>query len=57
MANGYWVKFEARRVTVNEHIPHGSSYSLTLHDRTNRRIIGFDNAHAIKSRRKTGPEK
>ena len=41
---GYWVKFDVHRVVPNEHIPHGISYSLTLHDRNNIRIIGFDNA-------------
>ncbi len=51
---GYWVKFEAYVVNITEHIPHGISYSLTLHDRNNRRIVGFDNAHGYssKSRRK-----
>lgn len=44
---GYWVKFEAYRVTPTDQIPHGISYCLTLHDRNNRRIIGFDNAHDI----------
>ena len=29
--------------------PHGIRYSLTLHDPYNQRILGFDNAHAIKS--------
>ena len=43
-----WVKFEARRVAVTAHTPHGISYSLTLHDRNNNRIIGYDNAHNYK---------
>lgn len=42
---GYWVKFEAHVVDATKHRPHGILYSLTLHDRTNARIIGFDNAH------------
>lgn len=43
---GYWVKFEAYRVTAaSEQIPHGISYSLTLYDRNNTRVVGFDNAH------------
>ena len=46
--NGYWVKFEAFLVSRTVHIPHGVSYSLTLHDRHNTRIIGFDNAHAVQ---------
>jgi len=28
--------------------PHGLDYSLTLHDGEGQRILGFDNAHAIK---------
>lgn len=52
MDNGYWTKFEAWRVEPSEQIPHGIRYSLTLHDRHNQRIIGYDNAHAIKPKRK-----
>ena len=52
MENGYWTKFEAYQVEQSKQLPHGISYSLTFHDRNNRRIIGFDNAHAIKPRRK-----
>jgi hypothetical protein len=52
MENGYWTKFEAYRVEPTEQIPHGISYSLTLHDKNNRRVIGFDNAHAVKPKRK-----
>lgn len=47
MDNGYWVKFNAYRCPANKHIPHGIKYSLTLHDRYNRRIIGYDNAHGV----------
>ncbi len=52
MENGCWTKFEAYRVDPSEQIPHGISYSLTLHDKNNRRVIGFDNAHAVKPKRK-----
>jgi hypothetical protein len=45
ITNGYWVKIEARKVTPTEHIPYGIKYSLTLHDKHNERIIGYDNAH------------
>jgi hypothetical protein len=48
---GFWVKFEAYLVTVTDQIPHGISYSITLHDRHNRRVVGFDNAHAHSSPR------
>lgn len=30
--NGYWIKIEARRVTITTEIPHGIRYSLTLHE-------------------------
>jgi len=50
MDNGCWVKFEAKRVEPNAHIPHGIKYSLTLHDKHNQRVIGYDNAHGFKSR-------
>ena len=52
MENGYWTKFAAHRVEPCQHIPHGISYSLTLHDSGNRRVLGFDNAHGIKPKRK-----
>lgn len=44
---GLWVKFEVRLTEPNEERPHGIKYSLSLHDRFNKRILGFDNAHAI----------
>lgn len=46
--NGYWIKIEAWRVETNKHVPHGVRYALTLHDRYGTRLLGFDNAHAIK---------
>ena len=47
-----WTKFEACRVAPTRHIPFGIKYSLSLHDRNNTRILGFDNAHAQKPKRK-----
>ncbi len=47
MDNGYWVKFKVHITPKNIHIPHGIKYSLTLHGKYNRRIIGYDNAHGI----------
>lgn len=44
---GYWVKFVVRRVPATAEQPHGLSYSLTLHDIGNERLLGFDNAHPI----------
>lgn len=52
-AGGYWTKFEVRRIQqAMEEIPHGIRYSLTLHNRYGARIMGFDNAHAVKTRKK-----
>ncbi len=45
---GYWVKFDVRQTMVTVERPHGIAYSLTLHDPGNERILGFDNAHAIR---------
>jgi hypothetical protein len=51
-AGGYSTKFEVRRVAqTTEERPHGIRYSLTLHDRHGERIMGFDNAHAVKARK------
>jgi hypothetical protein len=52
MDKGCWTKFEVKRVAPSRNIPHGIKYSLTLHDSHNRRIIGFDNAHAYKPKMK-----
>lgn len=52
MEKGYWVKFEARRVEPSAERPHGVAYSVTLHDRNNTRILGYDNAHGVKPRKK-----
>lgn len=50
--NGYWYKIEAWTVEPSEHIPHGLRYNLTLHNNYNKRIMGFDNAHAVKPRKR-----
>lgn len=49
---GLWVKFDAREIEASQERPHGVRYSLTLHDRCNKRIMGFDNAHIIPYRGK-----
>jgi Family of unknown function (DUF6516) len=51
--DGYWVKFEVTRVVATEERPHGLSYSITLHGNDNERLVGFDNAHAV--RQSAGP--
>ncbi len=47
-ANGYWIKIVANRVKMDEHVPHGIRYALTLHDRYGTRLLGYDNSHAVK---------
>jgi hypothetical protein len=49
----YWVKFDVKECEVSTERPHGLRYSLTLHDRSGRRIVGFDNAHGVAPA--TGP--
>lgn len=49
---GYWIKIEAWVVVVSADIPHGIRYSLTLHEPYGKRILGYDNAHAVKPPKK-----
>lgn len=49
----HWVKFEVKQVEASPERPHGLKYSLTLHDGEGERLVGFDNAHAVKGG--TGP--
>ena len=57
MDNGYWIKFEAYMVEPTKAIPHAIRYSLTLHDKNNHRVIGYDNAHSFKSSKKYSAKK
>ncbi|MCU6496395.1 hypothetical protein LPN04_01155 [Rugamonas sp. A1-17] len=41
--NGYWIKIEARLVGVSKEVPHGIRYSLTLHEPSGKRMLGYDN--------------
>jgi hypothetical protein len=50
--DGYWVKIETWQVEPTNEVPHGVRYSLTLHEPGGRRILGYDNAHAVKRPRK-----
>ena len=52
MEKGYWVKFVAKKIEATPERPFGLSYSITLHDRNNTRILGYDNAHAAQTKRK-----
>jgi hypothetical protein len=48
-AEGYYAKFEIKRVEATPERPHGLRYSFTLHDPEGQRLIGFDNAHAVEA--------
>ena len=50
--NGYWYKIEAWEVEPTKERPHGIRYNLTFHNNYYKRIMGFDNAHLPKSRKK-----
>lgn len=59
LEEGYWIKFEIKRVKPTKKRPHGLSYSLTLHAPDGSRLVGFDNAHDIRAagaRFKRSPE-
>ncbi len=46
--DGHWMKFDVSITPVTQERPHGLRYSLTLHDKYGKRLMGFDNAHAVK---------
>ena len=46
----HWVRFAVVRVPVTEAKPHGLDYSLSLHGPGGERLVGFDNAHAVRER-------
>lgn len=50
--DGYWLKIEAWEVVPTKDIPHAIRYSLTLHAPSGKRILGYDNAHAVKEKGK-----
>lgn len=45
LEEGYWIKFEIKRVRATKRRPHGLAYSFTLHGPDGTRLVGFDNAH------------
>jgi hypothetical protein len=45
--HGYWIKIEAWEVKPSSGVPHGIRYTLTLHAPSGKRILGYDNAHAV----------
>lgn len=46
--HGYWVEIHVWQVESTALIPHGVRYSLTLHEQNGKRVMGYDNAHAVK---------
>ena len=51
LPGGHWVKMEAWLVDPRPELPHGLRYSLSMHDRRGKRVLGFDNAHGVRIRR------
>ncbi len=49
---GFWIKIEAWQAPASNQVRHGIRYSLTLHDRFGTRVLGYDNAHAVKPPKK-----
>ena len=50
---GYWIKIEANQLKhATKECPHRIRYCLTLHDRYGKRVLGFDNAHSVKTRKR-----
>jgi hypothetical protein len=47
LEEGYWIKFEIKKIEARKNRPHGLSYSFTLHAPDGTRLVGFDNAHGI----------
>jgi len=45
---GYWVEVHAWCVEPTNLVPHGIRYALTLHEQSGKRVMGYDNAHAVK---------
>ena len=50
-AGRHYVRFVVTRVPASPEKPHGIDYSLTLHGPDGKRLVGFDNAHAVGRRK------
>src|SRR5262245_16036886 len=50
----HYVRFVVKAVPPSAERPHGLSYSLTLHGEAGERLVGFDNAHAVRERAAPG---
>lgn len=44
---GYVARFRVGRVAATRGKPHGISYALNFHAADGRRLMGYDNAHAV----------
>jgi len=53
----YRIEIKAMRTDKTPERPHGLSYSPTLHNSGNERILGFDNAHPVPASRGPGGKK
>jgi hypothetical protein len=50
---GYWIKVEARKLAKpTKDCPHGIRYCLSLHASSGKRVLGFDNAHPLVTRKR-----
>ena len=48
-AGEHWVRFRVKRVPPTLEQPQGLKYALTLHGPGGTRLVGFDNAHPVRS--------
>jgi len=46
--HGFWVEIHVWRTEPTEAVPHGIRYALTMHEQGGERVMGYDNAHAVK---------
>ncbi|MBN4079983.1 hypothetical protein JYT60_01970 [bacterium AH-315-C08] len=56
-AGKHWVKFTVKKIEPSPERPHGLNYSLTLHDESGERLVGFDNAPPVRSGSGPGKKK
>ena len=47
LANGWFIQFQAQVAEISSGRPYGLKYSLTLHDASGKRLLGYDNAHGL----------
>jgi len=45
--SGHWIKIAAKIMVKSNNYPYGVKYSLTLHNPSGKRILGYDNAHLV----------